>query len=132
MERGSTESRPTILLVEDNDDIAVVYAEILRTLGYDVITARDGESALRVFDDPAHGVALLLTDLTMPRMSGTDVVRALRERGIETPVIMLSGYPAPPGEAARGDVAAWLQKPLEVEELLGAVERVLGARRRGQ
>jgi DNA-binding response OmpR family regulator len=126
---GGGRERDTILLVEDNEDIAVVYGEILRTIGYEAITVGDGRSALAVLDDPTRTVSLVLTDLAMPHMSGAEVVHAMRARGLRTPVIMLSGYPAPPGDPVRAEVDAWLQKPLEVDELVAMVARVLRAHR---
>ena len=114
-----------ILLVEDNEDIAAVYGEVLETLGHPVLVARDAQSALRIVDEVRGAIALVLTDWAMPDMSGTDLVRALRAGGFQAPAIMLSGYPAPPGAVGREGVVAWLLKPLEVEELLGTVRRVL-------
>src|SRR5579884_2510126 len=81
------------------------------------------EEALEATAREAGGVALVITDLTLPGMSGTDLGQALRARGEAVPVIVLSGYP--PAGAAGDAIAAWLQKPLEVEELLAAVRRAL-------
>lgn len=114
-----------ILLVEDNEDIAAVYGEVLETLGRPVLVAQDAPRALELVEKARGRVALVLTDWAMPNMSGTELVRALRGRGVSAPVIILSGYPAPRGAAEREGVAAWLLKPLEVEELLATVERVL-------
>ena len=115
-----------ILLVEDNEDIAAVYGEVLETLGRRVLIAQDAARALELVEEVGGRVALVLTDWAMPNMTGTELVRALRRRGFAAPVIILSGYPAPRGAAEREGVAAWLLKPLEVEELLATVERVLG------
>ena len=121
-----------ILLVEDNEDIAAVYGEILEMLGRPVLVAQDAARALELVEEVRGRVALVLTDWAMPNMTGTELVRAMRKRGFSPPVIILSGYPAPDGAAEREGVAAWLLKPLEVEELLGTVERVLGEAAAGQ
>jgi len=121
-----------ILLVEDNEDIATVYGEVLETLGRPVLVAQDAAHALELGEGVRGRVALVLTDWAMPNMTGTELVRAMRKRGFSPPVIILSGYPAPDGAAEREGVAAWLLKPLEVEELLGTVERVLGEAAAGQ
>ncbi len=113
----------TILLVEDNRDLAEAYAALFACLGYRVLTAASAEEALEVTAREAGRVALVITDLTLPGMSGTDLGQALRARGEAVPVIVLSGYP--PAGAAGDAIAAWLQKPLEVEELLAAVRRAL-------
>jgi len=121
-----------ILLVEDNEDIAAVYGEVLETLGRPVLVAQDAPRALELMEQVGGKVALVLTDWAMPNMTGTELVRALRRRGVVAPVIILSGYPAPHGAKEREGVAAWLLKPLEVEELLSTVERVLGEAAVGQ
>jgi CheY-like chemotaxis protein len=123
----SLESK-TILLVEDNRDVSDAYTAVLETLGYRVVLAHDGEEALKIWDCERDRIALVLTDLAMPGMSGTEVFGALRDRGITAPVIMLSGYPVPTGVNLEG-IADWLQKPLEVEELIAAVDRALGSAR---
>jgi len=114
----------TILLVEDNQDLAEVYVALFECLGYRVLAAATAEEALDVAAGEAGRVALVVTDLTLPGMSGTELGEALRGRGERAPVIVLSGYPPPDG-AAGDAVTAWLQKPLEVEELLAAVARAL-------
>ena len=123
----SLESK-TILLVEDNRDVSDAYTAVLETLGYRVVLAHDGEEALKIWDCERDRIALVLTDLAMPGMSGTEVFGALRDRGITAPVIMLSGYPVPTGVNLEG-IADWLQKPLEVEELIAAVDRALASAR---
>jgi two-component system, cell cycle sensor histidine kinase and response regulator CckA len=123
----SLESK-TILLVEDNRDVSDAYTAVLETLGYRVVLAHNGEEALKIWDSERDQIALVLTDLAMPGMSGTEVFGALRDRGITAPVIMLSGYPVPTGVNLEG-IADWLQKPLEVEELIAAVDRALASAR---
>jgi two-component system cell cycle sensor histidine kinase/response regulator CckA len=116
----------TILLVEDNRDLAEAYAALFTCLGYRILSAASAEEALEVTASEAGRVALVITDLTLPGMSGTDLGQALRARGEAVPVIVLSGYP--PAGAASDAIAAWLQKPLEVEELLAAVRSALEQR----
>ena len=120
--------RTTILLVEDNEDVCEAYSAVLQSLGFHVLAARDGQQALSIWKGQREHIGLVLTDLAMPGMSGMDVYRALREQGITAPVIVLSGYPMP----TRGveGLADWLQKPLEVEELIAAVDRALPGRSR--
>ena len=111
-----------ILLVEDEPGIVLTLSDRLTREGYAVDSAADGESGLeRASKEPFD---LLLLDLMLPRMSGFDVCRELRKRGIETPVIMLT---------ARGQVVDkvvglklgaddYVTKPFEMAELLARVE----------
>jgi len=114
--------RSRILLVEDEAGLVLTLTDRLSNEGYLVESAVDGESGLeRATREPFD---LLLLDLMLPRMSGFDVCRELRRRGITTPVIMLT---------ARGQVVDkvvglklgaddYVTKPFEMAELLARIE----------
>jgi DNA-binding response OmpR family regulator len=120
---------PTILLADDEAHITCVVAGKLRSAGFQVVTARDGEEAL----DLARQVRphLVITDLQMPRMSGLELARSLKEDATlaATPVIMLSarGYIADPEEMARTNIRAMINKPFSAREIVREVEALLGA-----
>jgi two-component system alkaline phosphatase synthesis response regulator PhoP len=111
-----------IFLIEDEPGIVLTLTDRLTREGYAVDSAADGESGLeRASKEPFD---LVLLDLMLPRMSGFDVCRELRKRGIETPVIMLT---------ARGQIIDkvvglklgaddYVTKPFEMAELLARVE----------
>jgi two-component system alkaline phosphatase synthesis response regulator PhoP len=114
-----------ILLIEDEPGIVLTLTDRLTGEGYSVENAADGESGLERATRDAFD--LLLLDLMLPRMSGFDVCRELRKRGIETPVIMLT---------ARGQVVDkvvglklgaddYVTKPFDMSELLARVEAQL-------
>jgi len=114
-----------ILLVEDEGGLVITLTDRLTREGYAVESAADGESGLARASGEAFDVLLL--DLMLPRMSGFDVCRELRRRGIETPVIMLT---------ARGQVVDkvvglklgaddYVTKPFEMAELLARIEAQL-------
>jgi len=118
----------TVLLIEDDADAREASAAVLDHLGYRVLTAGTGEEALAQWEAARSEIALVLTDLMTPGLGGEEVWRALRARGAEVPIVVLSGY-APPeliGPDARG-VAAWLRKPIGIDELGAALGRALGA-----
>ena len=82
--------RPSVLIADDDEDVLGLVAFRLEREGYDVITARDGEEALRAAQEHSPAVAVL--DVMMPKLSGYDVTEALRS-GVETegiPVILLT------------------------------------------
>ena len=121
---GGTE---TILLAEDRDDVRAFTRRALQTWGYNVLEARDGEDALRVHERTAEKIHLLITDMVMPRMSGSELVRQLRQKRANLKVLFLSGYA---GDLAFGDGAdlagmAFLQKPLTSKTLLAKVREIL-------
>jgi CheY-like chemotaxis protein len=79
-----------ILVVDDAVTLASLFQEILEENGYRVKVAHDGVAALRMDEnDPADAV---ITDLTMPRMGGRELVERLRERRPELPAVIVSGY----------------------------------------
>jgi DNA-binding response OmpR family regulator len=116
-----------ILVVEDDLAIRQLSAEALTSSGYQVETAEDGAAGWEALQGSNYD--LLITDNTMPRMSGVELVKMLRSARMTLPVIMVSG--SIPLEALNGDsslqLAATLLKPFTMNELLGTVEKVLRA-----
>jgi CheY-like chemotaxis protein len=82
----------TILVVEDDDDVRAHTVGTLRELGYRVIEAHDGPTALLLLEKQDMPVALLVTDVVMPRMSGTELATIARERRPGLKVLYTSGY----------------------------------------
>jgi signal transduction histidine kinase len=117
----------TILLVEDEEPVLDVGKEMLETLGYRVLTARNGQDALHIFDKHESEIALIISDVTMPEISGLGLVKAIKERGSAVKVVVVSGYPLVEGwQRAWGEnVVAWVSKPLRLKELAEVVARGL-------
>jgi signal transduction histidine kinase len=82
----------TILLVEDDDSVRKFSKRTLRSSGYAVLEARDGVDALRVAEEHAEPIHLLLTDLVMPRMGGRELTEILTRTRPEMRVLLMSGY----------------------------------------
>ncbi len=82
----------TILLVEDNDEVAKISSALLTQLGYEVVRASTARQALNILGR-RNGIALVLTDIIMPgSMSGLDLARAIRRRRPALPVLLTTGY----------------------------------------
>ena len=86
---GGSES---ILVVEDDDDVRAYTVSILRELGYRVIEAHDGQTALKLLERADPAIALLLTDVVMPVMSGSELADAARQVQPNIGVLFTSGY----------------------------------------
>jgi PAS domain S-box-containing protein len=114
----------TVLVVDDEPEMRTLVAEILRGAGYRVLVATDGDAALAMLArEPV--VDLLVTDVVMPVMSGTDLAARVAERSPSTRVLFVSGF-VPAGAAAlRG--APLLTKPLRRNDLLDAARRLVPA-----
>jgi len=124
-----------ILVVDDAPDTLELIQRNLAAQGYQVFTARGAMEAIRILDDSP--VDLVITDLKMPKVSGLDLVRHVRENLKDTEVMMVTGYPTVQGAvtAVKAGSQEYLTKPFTDEELLAAVKRVLDvlkARRKAQ
>jgi DNA-binding response OmpR family regulator len=125
-----TNGGPTVLVADDDDDVLELVAFRLERAGYEVITARDGEEALRAARENTPALAVL--DVMMPKMTGYDVTRALRkdEQTRQMPVILLTAR-VQEADVNRGfDAGAddYIRKPFSPQELRARVEAVLGRR----
>jgi PAS domain S-box-containing protein len=117
-----------LMLVDDHPGMARVSARLLETLGYRTTVFDDPREALAAFRAAPTGFDAVLTDLSMPQMSGEDFTRELRELRPEVPVIVSSGMASELDEEARQRmrIDAVLVKPWRLEEAVAALQRVLG------
>ena len=121
-----------ILLVEDEPTLLRVLEMILTDAGYDVTTCFDGDQALRKFNASPDAWDLVVSDVTMPRLSGDKLALALREIRPRLPVILMTGNTmlVTPRRLYALGVAAVLEKPCAIEDVLGAVDAVFERARR--
>lgn len=87
--RTSPNGRLRLLVVDDDEAIREIISAMLTEHGYEIVTAEDGQQALELL--PQFRPHLVVTDLRMPRMSGDELVRIMRESFPELPVIVVSG-----------------------------------------
>ena len=122
-------NRGRILIVDDEAGARSALAELLRDEGYEVETAADGFKALPKLDDLAPD--LVITDLHMPGMDGLELMRRVRESDDERAVVMMTadGSVETAVAAMRQGAADYVTKPINLDELLLIVDRVLERRR---
>lgn len=134
--RAQPEPRPeprrpalaAILIVEDDETVREVTARMLMDAGYDVVTAGDGVEALVILESQPE-FDILITDIRMPRMGGHALSHRVLARRPDLPIIYISGYAADWQPAvAPGRARAFLRKPFTEQDLLRAVESLLGDR----
>ncbi len=113
--------RRSILVVDDEDGIRELIAEVLICEGYTVASARNGRDALRVMEDTIP--ALILLDVNMTVLDGFGFVKALVARGIIVPTILVSAANNLAKHAKDLGAAAFVGKPFEIAHLLMTVER---------
>jgi two-component system, OmpR family, alkaline phosphatase synthesis response regulator PhoP len=114
-----------ILLIEDEPGLVLTLTDRLHSEGYQVVTAGDGESGLSRGASEAFEVIVL--DLMLPRKSGLDVCRDLRQRGVTTPILMLTARDQVVDRVVGLKIGAddYLTKPFEMIELLARIEVLL-------
>lgn len=115
---------PTVLLVDDNEELLETYAIWLDRLeSVSVRTATDGGEALDRLD---RTVDVAVLDRQMPRTAGREVCRAIRSTCPDCAIIVVSAF-EPDGAIADGDYDRYLTKPVGGDALIGAIERESGA-----
>ena len=116
----------TILVVDDEVSIQILIARQLRLLGYEVQTAGSGAAALELLRLQAGRYDLVLTDILMPAMNGTELAARLLERDPLQAVVLMSGS-APSGVAEVGARQGLpvLKKPIDVATLARVLEQAL-------
>jgi len=114
-----------ILAVDDSPDTLEVLRRNLTIRGFDVLTARGVDEAVRLLG--ATSVALIITDIRMPGADGFDLIRHIRENFKESEVLAITGFPTVEGavRAMKAGAEEYLAKPFTDDELLGAVDRAL-------
>src|SRR3954449_5397675 len=119
-----------ILLVEDDPSILRGLQMNLSLEGFQIIAARDGEEALKFARQ--HSPDLIVLDLMLPKMSGLDVIRILRENDPDTPVVVLSAKDQEADKVLALSMGAddYLAKPFGVAELIARIRAALRRRRR--
>jgi len=122
---SSSPGKERILIVDDSTTTLEVLQRNLTAAGYQVFTATCVAEAIETLG--ATQLDLVITDLKMPKVSGLDLVRHIRENFKNTEVVMITGYPSIEGavEAVKTGAEEFLAKPFTDEELLSAVQRVL-------
>jgi PAS domain S-box-containing protein len=124
---GGTE---TILFVDDEESLRLLATETLGSLGYTVLTARNGIEALARYAENRREIALVILDLIMPEMGGVETFRRLREIDPAARVLISSGYAGDDQSEmllAEG-VAGFLRKPYRIGALAGAIRQAIGRR----
>ncbi len=114
-----------ILVAEDAPQIREIIEFFLRRLGFIVESAPDGEAAANLLAE--RGYDLVVTDFMMPKLSGVQLVKTMRERGDTTPVLLLSGTVKAAALAAARKYGAVevMTKPFQKDELIRTVEMLV-------
>ena len=118
---GKSREHPTILVADDEPAVLVVAAAILSRSGYRVLTAPNGNEALRVFENSKDTIHLVISDFVMPGIDGYQFVRSIQDRSPSTAVLLMSAA----GQFVTGRGVTAIVKPFTQETLVARVRSLL-------
>jgi DNA-binding response OmpR family regulator len=120
----------TVFIIEDEEDAAELFAEMMRISGFRVLKTSKSEPAIAMMVADRPDIVLL--DIMMPEVSGLDILRQMRRdpnlAGIPVIVVTAKGMPADIKNGMEAGASTYLTKPVGFQELKEAVERTLGAK----
>jgi two-component system, cell cycle sensor histidine kinase and response regulator CckA len=124
MPRGGSE---TILLVDDDQMIRDLGSRILTKSGYNVITASNGNEALKLYRTQSERISLIILDLIMPEMGGRQCLEGLLRLDPSVKVVIASGYSTdgPTKEALTSGAKGFVNKPYDIRQMLQVVRAIL-------
>lgn len=108
-----------MLLAEDDDVLRDILCSLLRLRGHEVVGVADGQAAIEAARE--RDFDILITDVSMPRMSGPEAAAYIRKTAPALPVVYLSGYPD--AEVDKWPVGVFVRKPAKLDELTAAIQR---------
>ena len=118
----------TVLLADDEPNLLMMTRKMLERYGYTVLTAHNGVEMLEAFEAHCDAIQVVITDLIMPRMSGLEAIKRIRQCKEDLPAIVMSGYTDnlmdEASIAALG--AVFLPKPIHFKKLTETIRTVLG------
>jgi DNA-binding response OmpR family regulator len=117
------DAAPTILIVDDVDTNRRMLEILLRSEGYEVISAETGEQALSEIEHQPPD--LLLLDLALPDMHGSQLLAQVQRKGFTFPVLVVTGDSSPVARSTALHASEYLTKPYDVDALIVAVERLI-------
>jgi two-component system, OmpR family, response regulator len=114
-----------VLVVDDTKNIRILLSKCLELEGYEVSTACDGLQAMEMFKSEKFDLAFL--DIKMPQFSGTEVLKRVREAGINTPIIIITAYATIKNavECTQMGAVAYLQKPFTADKVRSVLGEML-------
>ena len=116
---------PLVLVVDDDSQIRRYIKIVMQSAGVQVLEAEDGLEGLEVFRVWRGRIDLVITDIRMPRMKGTDLAILLRRESPSIPLIFVSGEPIPADINIPGNGFLFIEKPFAAKVLLDAACRFL-------
>jgi len=119
------EPRYRILVVDDEEFMLYSLSKLLGLMGFETVTAGNGSTALNVLD--SNSIDLVITDVNMPGMSGIELLKQIKQKNHEMPVIIITGFGIEKAQAMAkdGNADGFLPKPFRMNDIRDLIDRVL-------
>jgi DNA-binding response OmpR family regulator len=119
-----------ILIIDDDEPVLANLCYFLRDKKYDVTTASDGLEGLELFENDQQGFDLVITDVVMPKISGTGLISMIKKKSPDTPIIAITGWGEYPEVfAAESKADKVLSKPFEFSELDRTINDLISSKK---
>ncbi len=132
-DRGEIRGAETILVIDDDASVRDIYRDMLTPLGYTVMMAEGAASGLTIFREMKDEIALVILDMMMPEMSGTEAYRMLKAIRSDVAILLCSGYSRDGYEGMeeliRDGAAGFLQKPFGQSDIAASIRTALSKKR---
>ena len=112
-----------ILIVEDEENIRLLYKEELQDLGYEIIQASNGKEAIKKYD--LHQPDLIILDIQLPGMDGIETMNIIRGKSKDVPIILCTAYGEYKQDIKTWASEAYIIKSADLKELLSTVKKIL-------
>jgi CheY-like chemotaxis protein len=114
----------TILVVEDEQNMIKLLCRVLERLGYKILTASDGETAVDIYQHSKEAIDVVVLDLGLPKMMGREVLHRIKNENPDAKVVIATGYlePALKAEIDRAGVKYFLSKPYRPDDVVQALQ----------
>jgi CheY-like chemotaxis protein len=114
-----------ILLVEDDETIRELFKKILVSNGYTVVEAKNGEEALRLYEELPEKPELIILDHLMPKKSGLEVTQELLKQHTKQNILIITGHPSVDLQSFPNETIRLRLKPISVIEFLSEIESIV-------
>jgi PAS domain S-box-containing protein len=128
---GMSDGAETVLIIEDEEMLRELLRTILESKGYKVISASDGEEGVQMFFENRNKVALVVSDLGLPKLSGEDVVSSIKQIDPNAKLIIATGFidPEMKSDLAKIGVLSFILKPYKTDEVIHVVHDAIAGMR---
>ena len=119
-----------ILIIDDDEPVLYNLCSFLKFKNYDVTSASDGLEGLELFENDQQGFDLVITDIVMPRISGTGLISIIKKEFPDTPIIAITGWGEfPEAFAVESQADRVLSKPFELSKLDKVINELISSKK---